>query len=576
MDISKYFLNPQSKRQNQYVAIRAFAVEKKSAEDVAAKYGYKTSTIYALIRDVKAHKLELFPTVQKGPRQRRTLENYQKLIVDLRRKNHSIHDIHDQLQESDINVSVKTIERILKDNGFRKLARRSDKERGVTHKNKIIPERSENLDMTLMKPFNIDCPVAGVFFFLPYIIESGILEILQKCKLPESSVIGYMQANLSILLLKLIGNQRLSQMEGYDHEPGLGVFAGLNVLPKSTYMSTYSCLTSEEMLTELQQEIISRFVQQQPDAYTGEYINLDFHSIPHYGDESQMEKVWCGAKHKAMKGANTVLAQDSKSNLILYARADILRKEESQEVIKFVNYWKQIKGSVKETLVFDCKFTKYGILNELDQDGVRFITLRKRSDTLIRKTLNIPKENWKRRKLDIPKRKNKKISVFEETVQLKGCSNKFRQIIIKDHGRANPTFIITNNADLKLIDVLKVYAKRWHIENKIAELVAFFNLNALSSPLMIRIHFDILWTIIADTLYYRFAQDLRRFEDNLAPTIFKKFINMPGRIKYDGNMITVKIRKRAHTPILKGITKLKEIHKIPWLQNTPLKIEWTN
>ena len=212
----------------------------------------------------------------------------------------------------------------------------------------------------------------------------------------------------------------------------------------------------------------------------------------------------------------------------------------------------------------------------MDQDAVSFITLRKRSDTLIRKTLNIPKENWKRRKLDIPKRKNKKISVFEETVQLKGCSNKFRQIIIKDHGRANPTFIITNNADLKLIDVLKVYAKRWHIENKIAELVAFFNLNALSSPLMIRIHFDILWTIIADTLYYRFAQDLRRFEDNLAPTIFKKFINMPGRIKYDGNMITVKIRKRAHTPILKGITKLKEIHKIPWLQNTPLKIEWTN
>jgi hypothetical protein len=83
-------------------------------------------------------------------------------------------------------------------------------------------------------------------------------------------------------------------------------------------------------------------------------------------------------------------------------------------------------------------------------------------------------------------------------------------------------------------------------------------------------------TIIADTLYNRFAQDLRRFEDNLAPTIFKKFINMPGKIKYEGNMITVKIRKRAHTPILKGIAKLNEIHKIPWLQNTQLKIEWTN
>ena len=576
MNIVDYFINPSSKRQNQYEAIRAFIVEKLSADEVATKYGYQTSTVYALIRDAKAGKLELFPIVQKGPRQRRTPVDYQEQIIDLRKQNQSIHDIYNELLKLEINVSIKTIERILRDNGFAKLSRRSNLERGVTNKNKIIPEKSENLNIANLKPFNIDCPVAGVFFFLPYIIESGILEIIQKCKLPESSIIGSVQANLSVLLLKLIGNERLSQMAGYDHEPGFGIFAGLNILPKSTYMNTYSCLTSEDMINELQEEIISKFVKQQPDSYTGDYINLDFHSIPHYGDESQMEKVWCGAKHKAMKGANTVLAQDSKSNLILYARADILRKEESQEVIKFVNYWKQIRGSIKETLVFDCKFTKYGTLNDLDQDGILFITLRKRSDTLINNTLKIPKEKWKRCKLDIPKRKNKNVSVFEETVQLKGCSSKFRQIIIKDHGRVNPTYIITNNTDLKLIDVLKVYAKRWRIENKIAELVAFFNLNSLSSPLMIRIHFDMLWTIIADTLYNRFSQDLRRFEDNRAPTIFKKFINMPGRIKYDGNMITVKIRKRAHTPILKSVAKLNEIHEIPWLNNTPLKIEWTN
>ncbi len=49
------------------------------------------------------------------------------------------------------------------------------------------------------------------------------------------------------------------------------------------------------------------------------------------------------------------------------------------------------------------------------------------------------------------------------------------------------------------------------LDHKIAEMVSFFNLNALSSPLMIRIHFDVLWTMIADTLYRRFAQDLRRF-----------------------------------------------------------------
>ena len=85
---------------------------------------------------------------------------------------------------------------------------------------------------------------------------------------------------------------------------------------------------------------------------------------------------------------------------------------------------------------------------------------------------------------------------------------------------------------------------------QLAELVAFFNLNALSSPIMIRIHFDILWSLIADTLYHRFATDLRRFEKNIAPTIFRKFIDMPGRVVHDGNTFKIKIRKRAHTSVL--------------------------
>lgn len=576
MDLLKYFLKPFSKRQKQYEAVRSFIVDKLSAEEIALKYGYQTSTVYAIIRDAKKGKLELFPDVQKGPKQRTTLPMHQSSILELRKRNHSIHDIYEELLKANVQVSVKTIERILKDNGYEKLPRRSDKERGVTNKNKLIPEKSENIDMSLIEPFSIDCPVAGIYFFLPYIIDSGIIKILQKCKLPASSVIGSVQACLSMLLLKLIGNERLSQMEGYDHEPGLGLFAGLNVLPKSTYMSTYSCLTSEKMINELQKKIMTEFTKQNPEFYSSNYINLDFHSIPHYGDESQMEKVWCGAKNKAMKGANTVFAQDSKSNLIMYTRADILRNEESNEVLKFVNYWKQIKGNVKETLVFDCKFTKYDVLNELDQDGIRFITLRKRSDSLIQKTLKIPNENWKKVKLDIPKRKNKKVSIYEETVKLKGCKKEFRQIIIKDHGRVNPTYIVTNNNMIDTIDVLKVYAKRWHIENKIAEFVAFFNLNSLSSPLMIRIHFDILWTFIAQTLYHNLASDLRRFEDCVAPTIFKKFINMPGRLVFDGKSITVKIRKRAHSPILKSVPKLNAAVKIPWLNNTPINIEWTS
>lgn len=574
-NIADYFNSPVSQRQKQYEVVRAVVIEKQTVPNAAKRFGYSPNTVYSLIRDVKARKIDLFPVTEKGPKQRRTPAEVQNKIIEYRKRELSTNDIQNALAKEAINISAITVERILKSSGFGKLKRRTNIELGKTLKNKIIPERSEHLDFSLLEEFNVDCPNVGVFFFIPYILESGILELLQKCKLPESSDIGSLQACLSMLLLKLIGSKRLTHIGAYDQEPGFGVFAGLNVLPKPTYINTYSCRCTEPQLMDLQSKIISLFNKRYPGFYNSNYINLDFHSIPHFGDESEMEKIWCGSKGKTMKGANTILASDGESNAVLYTRADILRSEEAQEVKKFISYWKNIKNNVNETLVFDCKFTTYTILDELESDKIKFITLRKRYASLVTKTLKLPKEEWKKVYIPIPKRKYKRVSVYESVVKLKNCTNTFRQVIVKDHGRDKPTFILTNNKELSLQKVLEVYAKRWRVENKIAELVMFFNLNSLSSPIMTRIHFDILWTMVADTLYHRFARDLRRFENNLSPTIFKKFIDTPGRVVYDGNKFLVKIRKRSHTPILMEVEKLQNPVSIPWLDGKSIEILWT-
>jgi transposase len=575
VDLLNFFVNPTSTRQKQYEVVRAIIIDNLPIKDVASKFGYKVNTIYALLRDAKSGKIELFPQIKMGPKERRIPLEIQEIIIALRKENLSTTDIHNKLKEKKINVSIRTIERVLKDKGFKKLKRRTYKELGITLKGKTIPNYASNIDFEDLSPFKIDCPVIGVFFFIPYIIESGIIDIIKNCNLPESSIIGSTQACLSMLLLKLIGNERLSHIQHYDMEPGLGLFAGLNILPKTTYMCTYSCRTSEEMLLSFQEKIIWQFKNTYPNFYQSRFINLDFHSIPHYGDEQSLEKIWCGSKGKAIMGANSIIATDGESNAILYTRADILRKEEAKEIQKFIQYWKKIKGNISETLVFDCKFTKYVELDKLTSDGIKFITLRRRSKKMIEEILEVPGNKWKKVNVPIPKRKYKKVSVYEKKVTLSKCENSFRQIVIKDHGRAKPTFIISNNWDLKIDELLLVYAKRWRIENKISEIVSFFNLNALSSPIMIRIHFDVLWTMIADTLYHRFAQDLRRFETSLAPTIFKKFINMPGKICYDGEKIQIRIRKRSHTPILKGVEKLKNNFRVPWLGYLPVEIIWT-
>ena len=154
---------------------------------------------------------------------------------------------------------------------------------------------------------------------------------------------------------------------------------------------------------EFSKKITGNFSHMYPDLYKGNTINLDFHSIPHFGDESEMEKVWCGARGKALKGANTFFAQDGGSDLLLYANSDIKRKESSLEIKKFVNYWFDIKGVACQTLVFDSKLTRYGILYELDRGGVKFITLRRRGKNITSRTRMIPEEDWKKCYLPTPK-----------------------------------------------------------------------------------------------------------------------------------------------------------------------------
>ena len=576
--LKKIFTKNLTPRQRQYEALRMLAFGDKSYEEIATYFGYTAQSLRNFESLALRGKIDFFPAIKKGPKNPRISSKIIKQMISLRKKNHSIFDIHQILRTKENTVaSPATIHRILTNAGFGKLPRRTDIERGVNQKNVLISDRARNLDFRKLKPFKIDCPVAGVFFFIPYIIESGVIDMVKECTLPESNDIGSVQAALSMLFFKLIGGERLSHISSYDQEPALGFFAGLNALPKSTYMTTYSCRTSDVILQDLQQEVVSTFREKYPDFYRSQFINLDFHSIPHYGNESQMEKVWCGARGKTLKGANTLLAQDGTSNIVLYTKADILRKNETQEIKKFVKYWKNITGRLEETLVFDCKLTTYEVLGELDSEEpkITFITLRKRNQNLLKDTLQIPESDWQKVTLPIPKRKHQKFLVHENEVHLKDCPKPFRQIIIKDHGRQKPTFVITNNKDLKLLDVLEVYAKRWHIENKISEFVAFFNINALSSPIMIRIHFDIFWTVIADTLYHRLAQDLPRFEKCQAKTIFKKFINFPGHMEFDGKKFVIKIRKRAHTPILLGVDKLTEPFEIPWLNNLPLEIQWT-
>ncbi|BBO87581.1 hypothetical protein DSCOOX_07610 [Desulfosarcina ovata subsp. ovata] len=479
--------------------------------------------------------------------------------------------ITELLSDDGVEISVRTVERVIAEEGFPKLSRRTRIRTGKTVKGAEIPEKSESLTLSDLDGQRLTSETAGVFLFAPFLCQLDLAGIVNSARLPGSKVIPAVNYLLSFLGLKLIGTERYAHVTDHAFDPVLGLFAGLNRLPKCTAMSTYSYSLDKGHIQRIQTAFIKNATKL--GLYDGQFVNLDFHTVPHFGDESVLEKHWAGARGKRMKGALTLFAQDSKSKLILYTDADIKSSESDNQVLEFLSFWKSIKRGVKPTLVFDSKFTSYSKLSELNSNhDVKFITLRRRGGKMIH---NIDKlEGWKKIHIPHEKRKYPNPLVHESSITLRHYTGKLRQIIVRGNGREKPTFLITNDFDMSLELLIGNYARRWRVENGIAEAVKFFHLNALSSPILTKVQFDIALTMVADTLYTMLAKKLRGFEDCDAPKIYRHFVRGKGDITIDGQTVTVKYPKRAHNPILRQVPWNKLPLRLPGVSGTKLTLNF--
>ena len=574
IDPIDFFKHPKEPAQRRYEALRTYYLESLTQSEAAKRAGYAVSTFQSLVSNFKNGKIDFFTKPQFGPQRRQVSDFVYEKIVSLRKSNHSIYEILDILSAEGFKTSLQTINRILDDEGFSKLQRRTGEERGLSKKKTLIPKQSFALNIESLGNYQFECQVGGIFYFIPYILQIGLYDLLSTSSFPGTSKISQINSIFSIIALKLMGHERLSKISSYNHDTGFGFFAGLNVPPKTTTASTYSYLVDNTTIQDFSKKFISHMQSTFPEYYCGETINLDFHTIPHYGEKSMMDTNWAGAKHQSLKSALALFAQDGDSRNIIYANTDIARKDEPNEIMNFVEYWIDVKGIIEQTLVFDSKLTTYEKLEELNAAKIKFITLRRRGKNLIEEARNIPEENWIKVDLKKKKRKYNKFKMFEKEILLPRTALMVRQVIFKDHGREEPTFLITNNFDVSLETLALQYANRWLIENRFAELVDFFNLNALSSPFMIRIYFDVMMTIVADTLYRLLAKDLKRFEDCTPKTIFSDFINCRCKGEVVGDEIIIKMKKKATTPLFKSSVVFQKSYPIPWLGNKKLRYEW--
>jgi len=544
--IRLFFANPQNTVQKQYEALRAFYVEKWSGEDVAKHFGYTLSSFYSLTRDFKKNLLQdepaqfFFTPKTTGRKPKAETDKINQLIVGLRKKYLSVPDIKAIVDaQGQYTVSERHVYNIVKNEGFARLPRRNNsiREKAGTEF-KIEAPISSMLDF-MPETFSSQNSL-GILCLLPYIQRYGIDRLILRSDYPETSVINRLSSILCFIALKLSDVRRYSADDIWCMDRGLGLFAGLNVLPKTGWYTSYSHRVTRSMNRDFLKGLHSIMLQ---EGLLSDTANIDFTTIPYWGDDSHLENNWSGTRHKALASISAVLAQDPDSGIITYGDTNIRHEQQSDVAVEFLDFY-----NIKY-LVFDSKFTTYANLAKLGED-IKFLTIRRRGKKIVEELDKKPSSSWKKVRVTMANGKGRNLKVNDEKIYLKDYGAELRQIAITGHGKIKPALLITNDFDKPCAKLIRKYTRRWLVEKSISEQIEFFHLNKVSSSMVIKVDFDLTMSILAHNILRLFAMDLPGYSHNTDYTLYKKFLSMTGNVKIGIDEIAIYLKKKRNLPAL--------------------------
>jgi hypothetical protein len=370
------------------------------------------------------------------------------------------------------------------------------------------------------------------------------------------------------LALKLWSIERKNHIMALVADEGLALFARLNAIPKKSSLAEYSSRIDHAMTLKLlaawQKPVTGDHL------FTGRSFNLDFHSVPYYGEHPVIQRHYESMRSRSQKSVLTFLAQDAEGHAFCYANADLRKGDEADEILRFIDFWQRTHGVRPQHLVFDSRLTTYGNLGRLDALGITFITLRRRSPQLRQDIALVPRSAWRTVELEVPTRKYRFPRVFEQSVELVK-DHTFRQLFIEDLGHEEATILLTSDRR-GAAKVITRYAQRMLIENALSDAVRFFHLDALSSTVGLKVDFDMALLVIASGLYRLLARTMRGYAEAQARQIFRDLTDMPATVEVTATEVIVQFHRRAHLPIVIASGRLNTPVKVPWWNGVPLRL----
>jgi transposase len=566
MECRRFFERPATPNQRQYEALRAYFIEGIASAEVARRFGYTAAAFRMLCYDFRRGELpDFFAVKRTGPQQKPKTGKVRNIVVALRKRNYSIYDISHALKEQGTPLGTTAVREILVEEGFAPLPRRLDEERPIG----VGPTTEAVADVRGfgLTTGEFTTRVGGLFLFIPDLIRLNQDALAKAAKLPGSRMIPAEHALRASLALKLWSIERKSHVMALVADQGLAMFCGLNAMPKRSFLSEYSSRITPQKVSQLLSGWHSLLAQE--TILTGKSINLDFHSVPYFGEHPVVEPHYLSQRSRRQPSILTFLAQDADSQVFCYSNADIRKGEEAEEIFRFIKFWKRQHGSLPQHLVFDSKLTNYPQLDRLDQQGIIFITLRRRTRKLLAAISDLPASAWRTVNLDVSNRKYRTPQIYEQKVRL--LERSFRQFFIKDLGHDQPTILLTNDRKSTAAQLILRYARRMLIENSLADAVRFFHIDALSSSVGLKVDFDMALLVLASGLYRIMARRMRGYSDAQARQIFRDLIDMPAQVNITDREVTVRFYRRAHLPIVLASGLFNKPVKVPWWDDRPLR-----
>lgn len=209
-----------------------------------------------------------------------------RLVIALRKQNYSVYEISETLKEQKIPLSPSGVRKLLHAEGFAPLPRRLDEERPERIRPTVEVVANVHSFSTAPHTFTTRC--GGLFLLVPDLVRLPVEQLVAAAKLPGSKIIPGAQALRACLSLNLWSIERKSHVMSLVADEGLALFSGLNVTPKKSYLSQYSsCVDphrTQHLLSVWHEQIAG------DKLFPGESFNLDFHSVPYYGEHPVVER----------------------------------------------------------------------------------------------------------------------------------------------------------------------------------------------------------------------------------------------------------------------------------------------